>query len=119
MNQHPLGEHLASCSSPANCAEYFSILSMSPTEHRDWITQDCARIARLRTASSSHRSFRVSEQETFTPPDPYRDGLERLRRNLPSTRWPEPPAVPSPAPNDFTPPDAYQAGLDKMRRENR
>jgi hypothetical protein len=56
----------------------------------------------------------------FTPPDPYRDGLERLHRELPSTRWPEPPTPrPTNNPGDFTPPDPYQPALDKMRKEQR
>ena len=55
----------------------------------------------------------------YEPPDPYREGLARLRRGLPSTRWPEPPPVRPTAPGDATPPDPYREGLDKMRREQR
>lgn len=78
--QHAPGQHLTSCSSPENCAEYLSVLSMTPTEHHAWLVADRAR---LRTASSSRRTFRVShprpEQEDFTPPSTYAADIAKQR----------------------------------------
>jgi hypothetical protein len=62
----------------------------------------------------------AARKPDYSPPDPYRDQLERLRRDLPSNAWPEPPAASvTGQPNDFTPPSAYDAALAKLRSDRR
>ena len=53
----------------------------------------------------------------YTPPDPYKADLERLR--VPSPRWPEPTPAPTSTNTGYTPPDPWAEGLEKMRKENR
>jgi len=98
----------ARCGGPGRCRYCQAILSETPE-------RSCARM----TAENRARGLRTAAQHDYTPPDPYRDGLERLRRELPSTRWPETPTPRPTKPGDFTPPDPYQAALDKMRKEQR
>ena len=84
MNTHPPGEHLPSCSSPLNCAEYRSLLSMTDAEHAAWLKQDQNRV-RLRIALA-RRTTRVSQPQTYDPPNPYTLALAAQRQGQ------EPPA---------------------------
>jgi hypothetical protein len=77
--QHPLGEHLTTCSGPDNCAEYAAVLAMTPTEHARYINDST-----LRLASARSRQFRASEQEDFTPPDAFAADIIKRREAEPT-----------------------------------
>ena len=147
--QHPLGEHLPTCSGPENCAEYSAILNMTPTQYVDYINDSTARFAAIRAAragTDTALTFRVSKPTSFEPPNPYERGLADLRtaRATPASSFAERYAAerraeleaeyaaaarstPRPAPRRLTaaesaqyaPPDPYAAGLAKMRSNTR
>lgn len=96
------------CGGPAHCAYCRSILSETPE-------RGCQR----RTAEDRARGLRTAVERDYAPPDAYTNDLQKLRAELPSRRWPEPPVVPAFKPNDFTPPNPYEAALDKLRKEQR
>ena len=140
--QHPLGEHLSTCSSPENCAEYAAVLAMTPTQHANYLNDSTLRFAQQRTA----RQFRASQPraatEDFSAPDSYAPSVAKRRaaEATPASRFAEEykaarlreldaeyaemtarhAAAPRPRLTaaqvvEFTPPDPYRIALDKMK----
>lgn len=110
----PIDAHhnYADCGGPSRCDYCAGILSETPERGYQRRTAE-DRVRGLRTASPR-------AEPDYTPPDPYAEGIRKLRADLPTTnRWPDPPVVPSTTPGDYTPPDPYAAALDKLRKENR
>ena len=91
--QHPLGQHLSTCSGPDNCAEYLAVLSMTPEQHANYINDSTARFAQQRT--SQRRA--CATEDDYSAPIPTRS----LRRNRPNAT-----RRPSCAPRPHTKPGA-------------
>ena len=68
----------------------------------------------FRTVCAKCGGLKSAQKKSYPPPDPYKAGLDRMRRDDPTlTKAPA-----TPKPTSATPPDPYAAGLDKLRKEN-
>ena|SRR5450759_107665 len=72
---------------------------------------------------NAHRALRAAGTGEFEPPDPYKSGLDAMRRGLPVTVEPPKPPCPFDTPGydgkSGVPPDPYSAGLARMKTENK
>lgn len=132
--QHPLGQHLATCTSPDNCEEYAHILTLSADQYARYLQAQ-----RLRTAGA--RGELRAGKDPYAPIDGYGAALAKLRaasatpertfaERYREARLAEFAAEQAGAPRasqrsrltnltEFEPPDSYSLALDKMRNGNR
>ncbi len=82
MNQHPPGQHLPSCTSPRNCAEYAALLVMSPEDYSRYLAASTARALaamEMRAAASVENDASSEEEDDDTPLDTYAADVQTLR----------------------------------------
>lgn len=92
--------HSPTCTGCPICNdELRSLLSMTPEERCAWVTGP---------QGEHERRLRAAD---YTPPDPYADGIAKMRSDLPPT------ATLDRRDDDATPPNPYEAGIARLRRE--
>jgi hypothetical protein len=123
--RHPLGQHLATCSSPDNCAEYAAVTAMTPIEYHRWLTvQD----AQLRTACAAAAdaapvatAFDARKLSAATATDAYTrrrlDAMNATRAALDAEQPPQFVAAAELEP--YVAPSPYAAGLAALKKETR